>query len=103
MDDTSKSSEKNPIAKVSVFWDIESCPVPAGIKGAEVVSSIKKLATGEGTLKNFLAFGDLNNLSSKLKEDLSECSVSLQDVKSKKPNACDISILVVSISLKKIE
>jgi hypothetical protein len=79
---------------VNVFWDIENCAVPSGMKGVHVVHAIRQFALQRGILKNISAFANFKLLKEKLRADMQESGVVLHDIVTSKANSSDLAILV---------
>ncbi|OCH95311.1 DUF537-domain-containing protein [Obba rivulosa] len=67
---------------VAVFWDFENCTPPCSSDGYSIVSNIREIAHEYGSLKQFKAYLQLSEQSSKsvnLRSDLQSSGVSLID------------------------
>ncbi|KAF9466397.1 NYN domain-containing protein [Collybia nuda] len=49
--------------RVAIFWDIDSCPVPAKLTGYEAINNIRNLAYSYGSATTFKAYVDSSNVS----------------------------------------
>lgn len=82
---------------ISVFWDIQNCPVPGGLKGYEVVSNLRnflKSLPNPGPILKIDAFTNISKLKPNLRLELEGSGVNLHDVASPKPGSADVALLV---------
>jgi len=71
--------------RATVYWDLETCPVPAELKGYQIVTSIKKFVSqSDSNLNGIYAFGNINQttLTLELQSELQQCGVEFHDTKS---------------------
>eukprot|EP00249_Psilotum_nudum_P022300 c28463_g1_i2 orf=178-1299(+) len=85
------------IGPLAIFWDIENCPVPGGVRADEVVGNIRMALqvhpAVRGIVKVFSAYGDFNHFPLKLREGCQMTGVSLLDVPNTRKDASDKAIL----------
>eukprot|EP00249_Psilotum_nudum_P022302 c28463_g1_i4 orf=415-2073(+) len=85
------------IGPLGIFWDIENCPVPAGVRANEIAGNIRMALrvhpSVKGIVKVFSAYGDFNRFPLKLREGFQMTGVSLLDVPTTRKDASDKAIL----------
>ncbi|KAG8185520.1 hypothetical protein JTE90_019774 [Oedothorax gibbosus] len=77
---------------ISVFWDIENCPVPREKSAVDFVKKIRTTFYQGRTEANFYVVCDVTNLSNILTEELNLSDATVIHMSSKNKNAADTKI-----------
>ncbi|KAJ3049758.1 hypothetical protein HK097_009234, partial [Rhizophlyctis rosea] len=79
-----------------IAWDIENCPIPTGMTGAEAVRRVKDkiLRPTNLQLRDFIAVGDVEKLDRTKRSELQASGLTMIDCASTKKSAADIAIML---------
>ncbi|KAI8894804.1 limkain-b1-type NYN domain-containing protein [Globomyces pollinis-pini] len=79
----------------TVFWDHENCTVPKGYHGYDIVKKINDFLSNKNVqLTNIFAIGNTSGLAAKVKFELEESGVIVQNASNGKESAADISLIL---------
>ncbi|MCO5606850.1 hypothetical protein L7F22_061041 [Adiantum nelumboides] len=82
---------------VAIFWDIENCAVPHGVKVEEVSGNIRRAFKAhlamQGTIILFSAYGDFSHLPRHIRQGCQMTGVNLIDIPHGRKDAADKAIL----------
>ncbi|KAG0606633.1 hypothetical protein M758_9G156900 [Ceratodon purpureus] len=56
-------NQRSKLGRIGVFWDIENCPIPAGMDAQMVVKQMHKIGSSFGTIQCLRAYGKLEYLT----------------------------------------
>lgn len=83
---------------VAIMWDIENCPIPAGVPPMDVSGNVRNSLMVHGGVKGaittFSAYGDYSHLSKELRQGCQKTGINLIDVPSGNKDAADKAILI---------
>jgi len=102
MGNAEEAEEMNPAldmeGPVAIMWDIENCPIPAGVPPLDVSGNIRHslLVHGgvKGAITTFSAYGDYSHMPKSIRQGCQKTGINLIDVPNGKKDAADKAILI---------
>ncbi|MFQ6126114.1 MAG: NYN domain-containing protein [Candidatus Heimdallarchaeota archaeon] len=87
---------KNQTARtnsIAVFWDMENCAPPRGMKGPDIVGNLRSTLQDFGVIRQINAYAELRLIPKDLRIELQRSGVHLIDVPSQEKDAADKMII----------
>ncbi|GIY37437.1 hypothetical protein CEXT_363551 [Caerostris extrusa] len=79
----------NETGVISVFWDIENCPIPRGKSGVDFVKLVRTMLYENRIEGSFSVVCDVHNLNNAQTEELSASNVTICHMSNTNKNAAD--------------